>query len=212
MSSLALAEQMNPNQVWRTTAPALATATVPVNELCHSVEGRAYYTKDARPFLVRRAVPADAYTVVANINAVCAEGIYMATEQYTPTPQWEQVLHWPDEYPHLLLLVAEMDRQVVGHCRVFPDEFGQKARHVGDLGIEIIRPFREIGIGTALMECAIEWTSTQGLKKLTVSTFSTNQRAINLFNKMGFVTTGIRCKQCKIGSEYVDEMLMERLL
>jgi len=183
-----------------------------VNKPCSFLEGRACHTKDARPFLVRRATPTDAPVIVTNINAVCAESIYLATERYVPTPQWERALHQPDEYTHLLLLVAEMDGQVVGHCRIFPDEFGQKARHVGDLGIEIIQPFREMGIGTALMECAIEWTSEQGLEKLTVSTFSTNRRAIGLFNKMDFVATGVRHRQYKVGGEYVDEILMERLL
>jgi len=183
-----------------------------VNDPCSFLEGRAWRAKDARPFLIRRATPADAPTIVANINAICAEGIYLATEQYVPTPQWEQALHRPNEHPHLLLLVAEVDEQVVGHCRAFPDEFGQKARHVGDLGIEIIQPFREIGIGTALMGCAIEWAEQQGLEKLTLSTFSTNRRAINLFNKLGFVTTGVRYRQYKVSGEYVDEILMERLL
>lgn len=185
---------------------------MPVSEFWPFLEGRVCRTKDARPFFVRRAVPADALVIVANINAVCTEGIYLATERYVPTPQWERVLRQPDESAHLLLLVAEVDGQVVGHCRVFPDEFGQKARHVGDLGIEIIAPFREIGIGTALMKCAIEWARGQGLEKLTLSTFSINLRAINLFKKMGFVVTGVRHRQYKVSGEYVDEILMEQLL
>ncbi|HID29274.1 MAG TPA: GNAT family N-acetyltransferase, partial [Desulfobacterales bacterium] len=68
------------------------------------------------------------------------------------------------------------------------------------------------GFGTALMECAIEWARAQGLEKLTVSTFSTNLRAINLFKKMGFAITGRRYKQYKLGEEHVDEVLMERFL
>lgn len=105
-----------------------------------------------------------------------------------------------------------MKGQVIGWCRVFPDLFTPKASHTAEVGIGLIQPFREIGIGTALMECAIEWAGAQGLEKLTVSVFSTNLRAINLFKKVGFTTTGIRYRQYRIDGEYVDEVLMERFL
>lgn len=177
-----------------------------------SGQARSYLTRDGRSFLVRFARPADADQVIANINSVCAEGIYLATECFVPTPHWERVLYHPGDFPDHLLLVAEVDGQVIGECRVFPNDFGQKARHVADLGIEIIQPFREIGIGAALMKCAIKWARARGYEKLTVDTFSTNLRAINLFKKMGFATPGVRHKQYKVGGEYVDELLMERFL
>jgi RimJ/RimL family protein N-acetyltransferase len=173
---------------------------------------REYTTKDSQPLLVRLSTPADAVAVIAAINAVCAERTYLLTDCYLSTPQWEKALHTSLECPDHLLLVPEMDGQVIGWCRVFPNDFSPKTQHTGEVGIGLLKPFREIGIGTVLMECAIEWARTQGLAKLTVSTFSTNLRAINLFKKMGFVATGRRYKQYKIGKEYVDEVLMERFL
>jgi RimJ/RimL family protein N-acetyltransferase len=136
----------------------------------------------------------------------------MLTDCYLPTPQWEKALHTPLECPDHLLLVPEMDGQVIGWCRVFPNLFSPKARHTAEVGIGLLQPFREIGIGTALMECAVEWAVEQGLEKLTASTFSSNQRAINLFLKIGFATTGVRHRQYKIDDAYVDEVLMERFL
>ena len=169
-------------------------------------------TRDHLLFQVRRFTPSDASQVISVIDSVCAEGIYLATERYTPTPQWERALHNPAKHPDHLLLVPEVDGQVIGWCRVFPNDFSPKTQHTGEVGIGLLKPFREIGIGTVLMERAIEWARTQGLEKLTVSTFSTNLRAINLFKKMGFAITGRRYKQYKIGEEYVDEVLMERFL
>jgi len=169
-------------------------------------------TLDGRPLIVRRAIPSDASRVVATVNAVCSERIYLITEQYVPTPEWEQVLHRPGDCPQHLLLVPELEDQVIGWCRVFSDDSGQKTRHVADIGIGVLRPFREIGIGTALMEDAVRWATEQGLEKLTVSTFSTNLRAINLFKKVRFVRTGVRYGQYKIDGAYVDEILMERFL
>lgn len=150
--------------------------------------------------------------VIAAINTVCAEGIYLVTERYIPTPQWEKVLNTPAKYSDHLLLVPETNGQVIGWCRVFPNDFSPKTQHMGEVGIGLLQPFREIGIGTALMKCAIEWARTQGLEKLIVSSFSINIRAINLFKKTGFAITGRRYKQYKIGEEYADEVLMERFL
>jgi RimJ/RimL family protein N-acetyltransferase len=187
---------------------SIATATAPVNDTTEA----SYLTKDHHPFLVRPSMSDDASQVIAAINAVCAERIYLLTECYVPTPQWEEVLHTPLECPDHLLLVPEMDDQVIGWCRVFPNPFGPKVRHTAEVGIGLLQPFREIGIGTALMECAIEWAGAQGLEKLTVSTFSTNQRAINLFKKVGFTATGVRHRQYRVDGDYVDEVLMERFL
>lgn len=173
---------------------------------------REYTTKDCHSFLVRPSMTGDASRIIAAINAVCAERIYLLTECYVPTLPWEKVLHTPLECPDHLLLVPQMGGQVIGWCRVFPNLFSSKVQHVGEVGIGLLRPFREVGIGAALTEYAIEWTRLQRLEKLTVSTFSTNQRAINLFKKVGFATTGIRYRQYRIDGEYVDEVLMERFL
>jgi len=173
---------------------------------------REYTTKDSRPLLVRLSTSADALAVISAINAICAERTYLVTDRYLSTSQWEKILHTPTEYPGHLLLVPEVDGQVIGWCRVFPNDFSPRTQHTGEVGIGLLQPFREVGIGTAVMECAIEWARTHGLEKLTVSAFSTNLRAINLFKKKGFVATGRRYKQYKISEEYVDEILMERFL
>lgn len=185
--------------------------TAPVSDF-KRLQTRSRLTKDDHVFQIRLSQPKDAPQVIAAINAVCAERIYLPTECYVPTPQWEKVLHTPLECPDHLLLVPEMDGQVIGWCRVFPNLFRSKAQHVGEVGIGLLQPFREIGIGTALMKCAIEWSAKQGLEKLTVSTFSTNLRAINLFKKVGFTATGVRHQQYRIDGNYVDEVLMERFL
>lgn len=173
---------------------------------------RAYTTKDSRPFFVRLSTPADAPTIIAAINAVCAEGLWLATDCYVPTPQWEEVLHHPDDAVASLLLVPQMAGEVGGWCRVFPYTSGSKAAHVADIGIGVLQPLRGLGIGTALLECAMDWACQHGFEKLTASSFATNLRALNLFQKMSFARTGIRCRQYRVGGQYVDEILMERFL
>ena len=167
--------------------------------------------------LIRPAQPADAPAVIAVINAVCAEDIYLLSDRFVATPQWEAVLYRPVEAPgcqatpRSLLLLPLVDGQVVGWCRAFEGAF-PKTRHVADVGIGLLAAYRGQGIGTRLLEQVIVWAAQQGFRKLTADCFSTNQRARALFRKLGFSETGVRYGQFKIKDEYVDEILLERFL
>jgi RimJ/RimL family protein N-acetyltransferase len=148
---------------------------------------------------------------VVCINSVCAEGIYLLTSHYVPTPQWEAVLHRPEEAPGCVLLVPVLEGRVIGWCRVFAGA-NAKTRHAGDVGIGLLAPYREQGIGTALMERAIAWAAGQGLAKLTADTFATNARARALLRRAGFVETGVLRRQYRIDGHDVDQILLERFL
>jgi RimJ/RimL family protein N-acetyltransferase len=52
------------------------------------------------------------------------------------------------------------------------------------------RAWRGRGVGTRLVEAAIEWARERGLHKLTLSVFPHNTAAIGLYRKLGFVEEG----------------------
>src|SRR5512142_554503 len=105
---------------------------------------RDLLTKDGVPIQLRPARVSDADQIVANISAVCAEKIYLYTDDFVPTDEWRAALaNSVDEKKGHLLLVAEAGGQVVGHLRLFSAWYGAKSRHVGEVGLVIIRPWRE---------------------------------------------------------------------
>ena len=163
------------------------------------------------PVQIRQARSVDADDIVTVIGTVCAERVYLLTEHYIPTQQWKAVLRDPEDTPRCLLLVPVVNERVIGWCRVFGSA-AQKTRHVADVGIGLLAPFREQGIGTALLERAISWATGLGFAKLTADTFSTNVRARALFGKVGFAETGVLHRQYKIDGLYVDQILLERFL
>ena len=76
--------------------------------------------------------------------------------------------------------------------------------------IIINKKYRDRGIGKKLINAAIrESKKLYNKEKLILSCFSTNERALNLYKKIGFNVIGIRKKQYFIESEYHDEVLME---
>ena len=133
---------------------------------------------------IRAYVPADRPSLIATINTVCAEGRWMETVQYEPTPAWEHALNKSDCTCHLLLVVVD-EKRIVGWCRVFPDD----ASSAG-LGIGLLSDYREKGLGIALVQNALEWARRRGLKRIHLRTRADNTRAIRMFQKFSFEFSG----------------------
>jgi len=169
-------------------------------------------TSDGRPLVVRPAVTGDAPLVIAIVDAVCRERRYMMTERFSPGPEWQEALGMIPLSGWKLLLVAECEGRIVGWCRAFADTVSPFARHTAEVGIGILKPYREIGIGTHLLRQAIQGSREARLEKLTAAIFAINERALNLFIGRGFKVTGRRYRQFNLDGRYIDELLLERFL
>jgi RimJ/RimL family protein N-acetyltransferase len=67
---------------------------------------------------------------------------------------------------------------------------------------------RRRGIGTALLEQAVEWARGAGVRKLELHVFPHNEAAIALYERFGFRQEGYRRAHYRRGSDYVDAILM----
>jgi len=174
---------------------------------------RTNNTKDGIPFLLRPATPDDSDVIIKNINEICDEQVFLYTDKFIMTPEWTELLKKSvDEEKGNLLIVAQVDDLVVGHLRMYPLWYGVKTRHVGEVGLAIIKEWRERSLGTSMLNYALEWASIAGFKKITASVIATNQRALKLFNKFHFKNEGLRVQQFIIHGTYTDEILMARFL
>lgn len=165
--------------------------------------------KNGSPFVIRPADPADSQEIEQNIMVICAEQEYLHTDTFVRTSEWEALLAQSIGLQRRqILLVAVADEGVIGHVRLFPLWFGSKGRHVADLGIAILKPCRDVGIGTAMLGYLLEWAIRLDYLKASVEVIATNPRAISLFRKFGFVEEGRRLNHIRINDTYVDEILM----
>jgi RimJ/RimL family protein N-acetyltransferase len=170
--------------------------------------------RDSHPnqTIIRPAVPYDAARIVAGIEAICAEDIFFVTDRFLPDEQWEAVLHRPETAPDHLLVVAEVGGVFAGCGNLFSGPPGRKDRHVAHLGMYVLKPFRDRGVGTGMMAWMLEWAERMGLKKITLSVLATNQPAIHLYHKFGFEVEGVRRWQYLVAGHYVDSLLMAKFL
>ena len=139
-----------------------------------------------RPFTDR-----DKPDLISTIDAVCAEGRWMRTLRFEPTPVWAHALENAGCSDHLLLVVED-DAQIVGWCRTFPTSCRDGAT-TASLGIGLLPTHRDQGNGTALVCASLEWAAGATLDQLTLMTRPDNQRAIHVFGKCGFSMTEKWC-------------------
>lgn len=87
-------------------------------------------------------------------------------------------------------IVAEKDGKIVGHARLDPMPL-EAISHVLRLTIVVHPGFLGQGIGTSLMRDLMEWAKqSPRVKKLELLVRATNERAIRLYSKLGFVDEG----------------------
>jgi len=103
-------------------------------------------------------------------------------------------------------VVAEVDGRMVAQCEVALGS-GRKS-HVGTLGISVKQVYREVGIGQELMREAERHAGRLGLEKMLLEVFATNDRAIHVYEKMGYRVVGCVPGEVKYRGEYVDCVYM----
>jgi ribosomal protein S18 acetylase RimI-like enzyme len=105
-------------------------------------------------------------------------------------------------------IVAVADGEVIGSIHVAASGHGY-----GEIGMAIAREWRGRGVGSALMEVAIEWARARGLHKLSLGVFAHNAAGLALYRKYGFVEEGRRVKHYRRQSgELWDSIEMGLLL
>jgi GNAT superfamily N-acetyltransferase len=117
------------------------------------------------------------------IDRVCESTPYMATACFQPTPSWMQALAAPDDARHLLL-IARDNCQIVGWCRLFPEGYG--ASHQVELGIGLLAPYRQQGLGIELVTRALDWARQVGCGLVSLQVHPANAAARHVFEKCGF--------------------------
>lgn len=98
----------------------------------------------------------------------------------------------------------------IGVCCV---RSGLKYQHRACMGISVVKAFWGCGLGSYLMQLAVDQTRANGFEQLELGVYSDNVRAIHLYEKFGFERYGIqpRAFKSKDGT-YRDEVIMVKML
>jgi RimJ/RimL family protein N-acetyltransferase len=172
-------------------------------------ESQPRTASDGRPWTLRPARPTDARALASLFAEVRREGRWLVTPP-SAVSQPSEAFYIGEMIRDTssLALVAEADGDVVGNVLISVDR-SVVSNHVGTLSICVADGWREVGIGTALVEAAKDWAVQRGLAKVALGVFPDNLRAIAVYEHTGFVHEGLRRRQYRVpGGAYRDELLM----
>lgn len=108
-------------------------------------------------------------------------------------------------------LVAELEGRAVGSITL---NHVQRPRlhHMGVLGLMVGRPYWGVGIGSGLMQAALEIADNWlNLMRVELDVFTDNEPAIRLYEKFGFEVEGRRRRVAFGPGGWRDNLLMARL-
>ena len=173
------------------------------------MQARKYVGKGGAEIVVREALEEDVPAMMTNLRAVADEKVYLFTEVVTEDRVKRVANSLKDKND--LHAIAVVGSKIVGQVDLHSFRDSSKSEHVRNLGMLIIHGYREIGVGTALMDYAIRWAmENPQVEKVTLGVFSNNGRAKKLYEKFGFQVDGVIKNMFKINGEYVDEIQMSR--
>jgi len=170
-----------------------------------------FNARDGRNIILRTPRWEDLDDLLELINSLVDEKaeIYI-TQKFTREAEAEWLLKVLSRLKkdEQFLLVAEVDKKVVA-LSDFQVQGGTD-EHIGAMGIVVRNGYRNLGIGTEIMKTLLEQAAFFGLRTVTVNAFATNKRAIHVYEKVGFVQSGIIPKKHLRQGRFIDEVIMSK--
>ncbi|MFL5579460.1 MAG: GNAT family N-acetyltransferase [Gemmatimonadaceae bacterium] len=100
--------------------------------------------------------------------------------------------------------------EVVGWCDVSRD-LRPGYGHGGRLGMGLLPAHRGQGLGRRLIEAALEGARQKGMERVELEVYASNERALRLYEHVGFEREGVRRRARFLDGVYEDDVLMARL-
>jgi RimJ/RimL family protein N-acetyltransferase len=181
-----------------------------------SIASREFFTKIGTPFIVRTAQTEDAAELFAHFRTVASDSRLLVTEADEFASREDVQRQWIQSHlvaPGQLAIVAEAAKGIIGFLS-FENGVRNRTAHDGSCGMSVHKDWRGRGVGTALLQCLLDWAEASLLiERVSLGVFAENLSAINLYKKFGFVEEGNRSRQVKLGPcDYQDVILMRRFV
>lgn len=130
---------------------------------------------------------------------------------YPSLDMWQKRLAEPPE-GFISLVACIEENEVVGQLglHTFPNR--PRRRHAGQIGMAVRDDWQGKGIGTALMQAAIELADRWlNLRRLELEVYTDNVPAIRLYEKFGFRIEGTLVGYAFRDGQFVDTYTMARI-
>lgn len=179
------------------------------------IEPREYELPSGKALLVRSVTAADAEVHIKFKCMTSGETHFMARypEEGVSLEAMGNRLADCGESPVNFEVGAFAGEKLVGEFGVAQLRPHIKYRHRAVMGISVRKEYWGCGLGSYLMQLAIDQTRANGFEQLELGVYSDNSRAIHLYEKFGFKRYGIQPRAFKLkDGTYRDEIIMVKML
>ncbi len=170
---------------------------------------------ERQSLIIRPATDDDAQSLIDYLNLIGGESDFLlagANEFHLSVEDERAFLRDMNDNPNNLFRIAQIDEEIAGVVSLKALS-SKRVAHNCELGVSVRKKYWQQGIGTALMQTAIEYAKGTGtLKVIHLMVFASNLSAISLYEKMGFETVGVNKNYIQINGEYQDAVMMNLTL
>ena len=166
--------------------------------------------------LIREAEVEDASDLIALLDQIGHESSFTSLDENGIAMNESQMRHFIDKQAqsdNQITLLAFLNEELAGVINVTADQ-RPRVRHIGDVFLGIKKAYWGKGLGSILMEEAIEWAQSSGsIQGMLPKINRRKLAAVRLYKKMGFIIEGQQERgACIEGGEFLDVYLMGRLI
>ena len=177
------------------------------------IKPREYKLQDGKILTVRSVEGEDAAAYAACRQKTYRETYFLARYSEADLEKMRVGLAKCAESPLNFEVGAFCGEEVVGALGVSQVRPHLKYRHRAMMGISLLKEYWGCGLGSFLMQIAVEQAATNGFEQLELGVFEDNARAIALYEKFGFEKYGVSPRAFKLkDGTYRDEIIMVRML
>jgi RimJ/RimL family protein N-acetyltransferase len=163
---------------------------------------------------IRAATPEDASSVIALLQRLYSETSFLLYDPAESIPRVEDYAKRIADgraKESFVILVAENCDGLIGLISGGRGN-AKRNRHSLFLVLGVLQAQWHRGVGRSLLEAIENWAFAHDIHRLELTVRMDNERALQLYEKMGFLREGTKRHSLRIDGRFVDEHYMSKLI
>jgi len=167
--------------------------------------------KNGQTVLLREAVKEDAAELVNYLHKIGGESDFLTFgygELSISVNDEEALLEDSRNAQNKIMILALVGDKIIGGLH-FTGGARARTRHSGEFGVSVLKDYWDQGIGTAMVQALIQWAkASEAIRKLNLRVRSDNERAVRVYEKLGFIQEGLVTREFFISGQFYSSIHM----
>jgi RimJ/RimL family protein N-acetyltransferase len=169
-------------------------------------------TKDGQKMIIRKPDSSDAEKMIEYLNIVGGESdnLLFGKDEFRLTVEQEiEHIKNMNQNTNGLMIIGCIGEKIASIAQI-SGEGRKRIAHNSEVAISVKKEYWGNGIGSAMMSALIHFAKeTDKIKNISLGVKASNNTAMKLYEKMGFVKIGVHKNFFYIDGNFDDEILMD---